>query len=214
MSKQISMKEAAAMVKSGMTVMMGGFLTVGGPNKFVDALLETDVKDLTLICNDSAYPDRGLGKLIVAKRVKKIIVSYIGANPATTELMNSGEMEVEFAPQGTLAERIRAAGAGLGGVLTPTGLGTVIAEGKEVLTIDGKEYLLEKPLHADVAALGVSKADEMGNLFWKGNTRNMNNVMATAADIVIAEVQEIVPAGAIPPECVHTPYIYVDYLVK
>lgn len=208
------MKEAVALVKDGMTVMMGGFLAVGGPNKFVDALMETDVKDLTIIANDTTYPDRGLGKLVVAGKVKKVIASHIGTNPVTGDLYNQGALEIEFCPQGTLAERIRAAGSGLGGVLTTTGLGTIIAEGKPIVQVDGVDYLLEKPLHADVAVLGVSRADEMGNLFWKGNTRNFNSLMATAADVVIAEVQELVPAGAIPPECVHTPYIFVDYLVQ
>ncbi len=214
MSKQISIIEAVSHVKSGMTVMVGGFLAVGGPNKIIDALMETDVKDLTIICNDTTYVDRGIGKMIVAKKVKKVIVSHIGTNPETGNQINSGELQVEFCPQGTLAERVRAGGAGLGGILTPVGLGTVIAEGKQVICVDGKDYLLEKPLRADVALLGVSRADEAGNLFWKGDSKNFNSLMATAADVVIAQVEEIVPTGSIAPECVHIPFVYVNYLVK
>lgn len=214
MSKQISIKEAVSQVKSGMTVMVGGFLAVGGPNKIIDALMETDVKDLTLICNDTTYVDRGLGKLIVAKKVKKVYVSHIGTNPETGNQINSGELEVEFCPQGTLAERVRAGGAGLGGILTPVGLGTVIAQGKQIINVDGKDYLLEKALRADVALIGASKADQMGNLFWKGDTKNFNSLMATAADVVIAEVQEMVPTGSIPPECVHVPFVFVNYMVN
>ncbi|MBP6454735.1 MAG: CoA transferase subunit A, partial [Bacteroidales bacterium] len=145
MDKLISLQDAASKVKSGMTIMVGGFLTNGGPNKIMDIIAESDVKDLTIICNDAAYPDKGLGKLIANRKVKKIITSYIGSNSAAIDQMNAGELEVEFSPQGTLAERIRAKGAGLGGVLTPTGLGTVVQEGKRVIEIDGREYILEKP---------------------------------------------------------------------
>ena len=147
MDKLISLQDAASKVKSGMTIMVGGFLTNGGPNKIMDIIAESDVKDLTIICNDAAYPDKGLGKLIANRKVKKIITSYIGSNSAAIDQMNAGELEVEFSPQGTLAERIRAKGAGLGGVLTPTGLGTVVQEGKRVIEIDGREYILEN--HTD-----------------------------------------------------------------
>ena len=214
MSKFIDLKEAAAKIKDGMTIMVGGFLANGSPEALIDALVESGVKDLTLICNDTAYPDKGVGKMLTNGQFRKLIVSYIGATPQASEMMNSGELEVEFVPQGTLAERIRAGGSGLGGFLTPTGVGTVVAEGKQVMTIDGKDYLLELPLHADVAIIGASKADESGNLVYGGTSRNFNPVMATAADLVIVEPKEVVPVGEIRPEDVHTPAILVDYIIK
>jgi acetate CoA/acetoacetate CoA-transferase alpha subunit len=214
MKKQVTLQEAVDQIKDGMTIMVGGFLAVGAPTQIVDALVEKGVKDLTLICNDTAFPDQSIGKLIVNRQVKKLYVSHIGTNPETSNQMNAGELEVEFCPQGTLAERIRAKGAGLGGVLTATGLGTIIAEGKEVITVDGKEYLLEKPLGADVAIIGASIADEAGNLIYKGTTQNFNPLMATAADIVIAEAEEVVATGTLAPETIHTSGVYVDYLYK
>lgn len=214
MKKFISIEEAVAMVKDGMTVMIGGFLANGSPNAIVDKLAKSGVKDLTLIVNDTAYPNRGCGQLIANKQVKKVIVSHIGTNPCTSEQMNSGELEIEFCPQGTLAERIRSGGAGLGGVLTPTGIGTLVAEGKEIIRVDGKDYLLEKPLHADMALIGASVGDKSGNLVYKGTTQNFNPLMATAADVVIAEVQRVVEMGEIAPEAVHTPGIFVDYMVE
>lgn len=213
MNKRISLDEAVAKMHDGMTLMIGGFLAVGTANKVVDKLVESGVKNLTIICNDTAFIDKGLGKLIANKQVSKVVASHIGTNPATIEQMNNGELDIEFSPQGTLAERIRSAGAGLGGVLTPTGLGTLVAEGKEVITVDGKAYLLEKPLRADVAILGASVGDECGNLVYRGTTQNFNPLMATAADIVIAEVEEIVASGELKPEEIRTPSIFVDYLV-
>ena len=214
MDKFITVDEAVAKIKSGMTLMIGGFLAAGTPNKIVEALSKTDVKDLTIIANDTAYPDKGIGLLITNKQVKKVIASHIGTNPNTIQQLNDKELIVEFSPQGTLAERIRCGGAGLGGVLTPTGLGTVVEEGKQKLTIDGKEYLLEKPLHADIALIGANIADETGNLIYKGTTQNFNPMMATAADLVIAEAQDVVKTGEIPMENVHTPGIYVNYIVR
>lgn len=214
MDKFITVDEAVAKIKSGMTLMIGGFLAAGTPNKIVEALSKTDVKDLTIIANDTAYPDKGIGLLITNKQVKKVIASHIGTNPNTIQQLNDKELVVEFSPQGTLAERIRCGGAGLGGVLTPTGIGTVVEEGKEKITVDGKEYLLEKPLHADIALLGANIADETGNLIYKGTTQNFNPMMATAADLVIAEAQEVVKTGEIPMENVHTPGIYVNYIVR
>lgn len=214
MDKFITVDEAVAKIKSGMTLMIGGFLAAGTPNKIVEALSKTDVKDLTIIANDTAYPDKGIGLLITNKQVKKVIASHIGTNPNTIQQLNDKELIVEFSPQGTLAERIRCGGAGLGGVLTPTGIGTVVEEGKEKITVDGKEYLLEKPLHADIALLGANITDETGNLIYKGTTQNFNPMMATAADLVIAEAQEVVKTGEIPMENVHTPGIYVNYIVR
>lgn len=214
MNKEITIEDAVSKVNDGMTIMVGGFLAVGAPHQIIDAIAEKGVKDLTLICNDSAYPDKSLGKLIVNKQVKKLIVSHIGTNPETINQLNAKEIEIEFVPQGTLAERIRAKGAGLGGVLTPTGLGTIIADGKEVVTIDGKEYLLERPLGADIALLGATVADESGNLIHRGTTRNFNPIMAMAADMVIAEASEVVKTGELDPENIHTSGIFVDYIYK
>ena len=214
MSKFISAAEAAAQVKDGATVMIGGFLAVGSPLKILDALAASPVKNLTLICNDTAYPDKGIGKLIANQQVKKIYVSHIGTNALTMDQMNQGTLQVEFCPQGTLAERVRAGGAGLGGVLTPTGLGTVVAEGKQVVNVDGKDFLLEKPLRADIALIGASLGDEEGNLIYRGTSQNFNPLMATAADVVIAEINEVKPVGSLYPENIKTPSILVDYIVK
>lgn len=212
MKKNISVDEAVSMVKDGMTVLVGGFLACGTPNRIIDALAKSNVKDLTLVCNDSAFEDRGVGQLIVNKQVKKLIASHIGTNPTTGNQMNAKELEVELVPQGTLAERIRCGGCGLGGVLTNTGLGTVIAEGKPVITVDGKEYLLEKPLRGDIALIGAGVGDKYGNLIYRGTAQNFNPLMAMAADVVIAEVSETVEELA--PETVKTPHILVDYIVR
>lgn len=211
--KKITAQEAASHLKDGMTVMIGGFMSNGTPEILIDALIEKGIKDLTIIANDSGTPETGIGKLIAAGLVKKLIASHIGLNPLTGQLMNEGRLEVLLVPQGTLIEQIRAAGAGLGGVLTPTGLGTTVAEGKEVITVDGKEYLLEKPIHADVALLRGSIVDEGGSIFYKGTTRNFNPYMATAADLVIVAAEELVPVGDIPAENIATPGIFVDYIV-
>jgi len=204
--------QAIEKIKSGMTVMIGGFMAAGSPHKILKALADSDICDLTIVCNDTAFPDKGIGLLIAAKKVKKVIVSHIGTNPMTIEQFNNKEIEVVFVPQGTLAEQVRCGGAGLGGFLTPTGLGTVVAEGKQVITLDGKEYLLEKALRGNVALLGTTIGDTAGNLHYKGTTQNFNPLMAMACDTVIAEVEELVSAGEIPMENVHTPGIVVDYL--
>ena len=214
MSKFISVKEAADKIQDGMTVMVGGFLGVGNPIALIDALVEKGVKDLTIICNDTAYPEVGVGKLITNHQVKNLIATHIGTNNNTIDQMNAGTLHVTLQPQGTLAEQIRAAGAGLGGVLTTTGLGTVVVNGKQKITIDGKEYLLEKPIRADVAIIGANISDEMGNLVYKGTSQNFSPMMATAADVVIVEPQEIVKTGTIAPENVKTPGIFVDYIIK
>lgn len=214
MNKFISVQEAVDMIKDGDTIMVGGFLAVGTPLRIIDALAQSGKKNLTLICNDTGYPDRGVGKLITNKQVSKLYVSHIGTNQNTIDQMNAGELKVEFCPQGTLAERIRCGGAGLGGVLTAAGLGTVIAEGKQVVNVDGKDYLLEKPLHADFALIGASKGDTEGNLVYRGTSQNFNPMMAMAADTVIAEINEMVEPGQIEPEAVITPSILVKYIVK
>lgn len=214
MKKSINLEQAVAMVKDGMTIMVGGFLSCGSANTILTELSKTNVRNLTMICNDTAYPDRGNGQLIVGGQVSRVIVSHIGTNPVAGDKMNSGELKVDFVPQGTLAECVRAAGAGLGGVLTTTGLGTIIAEGKQVINVDGTDYLLEKPIKADLALIGASVADEFGNLIHKGTTQNFNPLMAMAADIVIVEADEVVPVGSLAPEAVHTPGIFVDYIFK
>lgn len=214
MKKFVTVKEAAAMIKDGMTVMVGGFLGVGSPIKLLDQLVENGVKDLNIIANDTAYPEVGLGKLITNHQVKTLTATHIGTNNNTIDQMNSGELKVTLQPQGTLAEQIRAAGAGLGGILTQTGLGTVVENGKQKVTVDGKEYLLEKPVRADVAIIGANICDEEGNLVYKGTSQNFCPMMATAADIVIVEPQKIVPTGSIAPENVKTPGIFVDYIIK
>ena len=214
MSKFISIEEAVSKVKDGMTIMVGGFLANGTPNKIVDALAKSGVKNLTLICNDTAYPDKGVGQLIANKQVKKLFVSHIGTNPHTSEQMNSGELEIEFCPQGSLAERVRAGGCGLGGILTQTGLGTIVAEGKQIVNVDGKDYLLEKPLRADIALVGASLGDKAGNLVYRGTSQNFNPLMASAADLVIAEINELVEVGEIAAENVKTPSIMVDFIIE
>ncbi|MGG7162896.1 acetate CoA-transferase subunit alpha [Clostridium ihumii] len=214
MNKIVNIEEAISHIKDGMTVMIGGFLAAGTPEKLVDALVEKGVKDLTIIANDTGYPDKGIGKLVVNKQVKKVIASHIGTNPETGRLMNTKEMEVELNPQGTLAERIRCGGAGLGGFLTETGLGTIIEDGKQKLTVNGKEYLLELPLKADIALLFGSKVDEKGNIYYHEATRNFNPLIATAADTVIVEAETLVKAGELDPNIVVTPGLFVDYIVK
>lgn len=214
MTKVIERVEALKHVKDGMTVMVGGFLAVGTPELLVDALVATGRQALTVIANDTAFPDKGVGKLVVKQQLNTAIVSHIGTNPETGRQMNAGELMVELVPQGTLAERIRAGGAGLGGVLTPTGVGTTVAEGKEIVTVDDKEYLLEKPLRADVALLKAHMADRSGNLVFRRAGRNFNPLMAMAADVVIVEAEKIVEVGAIDPDDVMTPGIFVDWIIQ
>lgn len=208
------MHEAASVLRDGMTLMIGGFLGNGSPENLIDEIVRLGLKDLTLIVNDSGYPDKGCGKLVANKQVKKLIVSHVGTNPHTGEQFNNGELEIEFCPQGSLAERVRCGGSGLGGVLTPVGLGTIVEEGKQVLTVDDKKFLLETPLRADVALIYATYADEYGNLLYMGTMKNFNPLMAMAADVVIAEVENILPAGEMAVEAVHTPHIMVDKIVK
>ena len=209
----MSPQEALSAVKPGMSIMVGGFNYGGIPYTLVDALLEAGTDGLTLISNDTSYVDVGHGKLVAAGRVKKVIASHVGLNKKTGELYNAGKLELELVPQGTFVERIRAAGFGLGGFLTPTGVGTVVEEGKQVLEVNGKKYILELPLRADVALIRAHKADRMGNLTYFGTNRNFNPAMATAADLVIAEVDSIVDPGELGPNNIVTPGLLVDILV-
>ncbi|MGO1368660.1 CoA transferase subunit A [Senegalia sp. (in: firmicutes)] len=213
MNKQISIEEAIAKIEDGMSIMIGGFLGVGSPNQLIDALVEKNVKDLTIIANDTSFVDLGIGKLVANKQVKKVIATHIGTNKETGRQMNEKELDVELVPQGTLVERIRAAGFGLGGVLTPTGLHTIVEEGKQKIEVDGKEFLLEKPLKADVALLKGDLVDKKGNIVYDKTARNFNPTMATAAETVIVEAEKIVEIGDIDPENVITPSLFVNYIV-
>jgi acetate CoA/acetoacetate CoA-transferase alpha subunit len=211
--KVISFKEARQYFKDGMSIMFGGFMGIGTPEGLVNALLDHGARNLTLIGNDSSLPKTGVGPLIANKRVRKIIASHIGLNPETGRQMIAKEMEVDLVPQGTLVEQIRCGGAGLGGVLTPTGVGTIVEQGKMKLTFDGIEYLLERPLRADLAILKAKKSDRIGNLVYERAARNFNPVMALAADLVIVEVDEIVEVGEIDPDMVMTPGALVHKIV-
>jgi acetate CoA/acetoacetate CoA-transferase alpha subunit len=213
LNKLISIEEAVGMIKDGMTIMIGGFMGCKNPFRIIDAIVEKGVKDITIIANDSAVPGLGIGKLITSRQVKKLIASHIGTNKETGQQMTAGELEVQLIPQGTLVERIRAAGAGLGGILTPTGVGTVVAEGKTIIEVDGREYLLEKPLKADLTIIAGAKVDKKGNIRYRKAARNFSPIMATAADLVIVEADEIVEVGELDPEDIMTPGIFVDYIV-
>ncbi len=213
MKKAIKAEEAAALIPDGASLMIGGFMTVGSPLRLIQALVERGVKDLTIIGNDAGLPGKGMGALVRAGAVRKAIMTHIGLNPEIQEKMISGEIEVELVPQGTLVERIRAAGTGLGGVLTATGIGTPVEDGKQKIDVDGKTYLLEKPLHADFALLSCFQADYNGNLSYALTARNFNPAMALAGKTVIVEPDLIVPVGVIPPDAVHTPGVLVDHLL-
>lgn len=212
-NKLISAPEAVKLIQKGDTVMVGGFLKCGTPTKVIEAILKSDVDNLTLIANDTCFVDSDRGLLVTHKKLKKVIASHIGTNPETGRQMNEKTLEVELVPQGTLAERIHAGGAGLGGVLTPTGIGTLVEEGKKKVTIDGKDYLLEKPLYADVALIYGSKVDPYGNISFHGTTRNFNTIMAMAAKLVIVEAGEYIDTPMNPDEVVISG-IFVDHIIK
>jgi acetate CoA/acetoacetate CoA-transferase alpha subunit len=214
MKKLINIDDAVSKIKDGMVLMIGGFINGGVPARVLDALSQTKVKNLTVISNDTGFPGVGLGKLIAKKQISRMICSHIGTNSDTIEQFNNKEIIVDFVPQGTLAERIRSAGAGLGGFLTPTGIGTIVENGKQIINVNGKDYLLEIPLRADVAIIKAAKADNSGNLYYLGTAQNFNPVMAFAGDIVIAEVDEIVETGYFEPQEVHTPGIFIDFIIN
>lgn len=204
---------AAAMIPEAARLMIGGFMAVGTPERMIDAIVARGVGGLTVIANDTAMPGRGIGKLISAGLVRHVIASHIGLNPETQAKMISGEITCELVPQGTLIERIRAGGMGLGGVLTPTGLGTEVEEGKQVVTVDGNRFLVETPLKADFALIGAWQADYVGNLSYMLTAHNFNPIIALAGRTVIAEADSIVPVGVIPPDAVKTPGVLVDHLL-
>lgn len=212
-SKRISYADLRPKFRDGMSIMFGGFLGTGSPHGIIKDLLDSGVKDLTIIGNDTAYANSGIGVLVTNRRVKKVIATHIGTNAETGRQMIAGELDVELVPQGTLAERIRCGGSGLGGILTPTGVGTLVENGKTKLTFDGIEYLVERALRADLAILKAYRADEKGNLVYRRAARNFNPMMAMAADFVVAEVDQIVETGAIDPDQVITPGTLVDALI-
>ncbi|MGB9203206.1 MAG: 3-oxoacid CoA-transferase subunit A [Terriglobales bacterium] len=211
--KTISLENAVAMIPNGASLMIGGFMAVGTPERVMDEIVRQGKRDLTVIANDTASPGKGIGKLVRAKLLRKLIASHIGLNPETQQQMNAGEVEVELIPQGTLAERIRCGGYGLGGVLTPTGVGTTVEEGKQRIEVNGKPYLLEAALRADFALIHAFVADYLGNLGYALTARNFNPVMAMAADTVVACADNIVPIGVIAPDHIMTPAPIVDHLI-
>ncbi len=210
-------QEAVAEIKDGASIMVGGFMATGTPEILIDALVEKGVKNLTIICNDAGVPGRGVGKLLTNGQIKTLIASHVGLNPEVARRMNTDvpedKLECILVPQGTLAERIRAAGAGLGGFLTPTGVGTIVAEGKQVINVEGKDYLLEMPLKAEYALLRGSVTDKFGNTTYNEATRNFNPLMATAAEHVIVGTCEVVEIGEIDPNNVMTSGIFIDAIV-
>ncbi|AST80701.1 acetate CoA-transferase subunit alpha [Citrobacter farmeri] len=212
-TKLITLQNAADFFRDGMTIMVGGFMGVGTPPRLVEALLESGVRDLTLIANDTAFVDTGIGPLIVNGRVNKVIASHIGTNPETGRRMIAREMEVQLVPQGTLIEQIRCGGAGLGGFLTPTGVGTIVEDGKQTLTLDGKTWLLERPLRADLALIRAHRADPLGNLTYQLSARNFNPLIALAADITLVEPDELVETGDLLPDQIVTPGAVIDHIV-
>jgi acetate CoA/acetoacetate CoA-transferase alpha subunit len=209
----ISLPAAVAKIPDGASLLIGGFMGIGTPERVIDEIVRQAKKGLTVIANDTARPGIGIGKLVSAKLVKRAVVSHIGLNPETQQQMMAGAMEVELVPQGTLIERIRAGGHGLGGILTPTGIGTVVEEGKRKIEVDGKAYLLELALRADFALLQAFLSDYVGNLTYALTARNFNPVIAMAAETVIAEAEHIVPVGVISPDHVVTPAPLVDYVI-
>jgi len=211
--KTIALEQAAALVPDGASVMIGGFMGVGTPERLIDELVRRGTGGLTVIANDTAMPGVGIGKLIRAGLVRRAVVSHIGLNPETQQQMITGKTHVDLVPQGTLIERIRAGGCGLGGVLTVTGIGTVVEKGKRTITLDGTTYLVEPALRAEYALVSAFLADYLGNLQYALTARNFNPVIAMAADTVIVDAEHIVPTGVIPPDHVVTPAPLVDYLV-
>lgn len=215
MDKRISgASEAVKLIKDSARIMVGGFGLCGVPENLIKALRDSGVKNLTVMSNNAGVDGAALGLLLASRQIRKMISTYVGENKIFEEQLLKGEIEVELNPQGTFSERIRAGGAGIGGFFTPTGVGTLVAEGKETRIINGREYVLEMPLHADFALVKAWKGDWWGNLVYRKTARNFNPMMATAADVTIAEVEELVPPGEIPPDGVHTPGVYVTHIFR
>lgn len=213
MSKLIKIDDAIAKIKDNATIMFGGFMCNGSALNIIDAIVAKNVQGITIICNDSGFEDKGVGKLITNKQCKKIITSHIGLNKETGRQMTAGELDVELVPQGTLVEQIRAGGYGLGGILTQTGIGTLVEEGKQKVIVDGETWLLEKPIRADFAIIFGAVVDKNGNISYRGSTNNFNHVMASAADITIVEARQVVEIGELDPNDVKTPGVFVNYIV-
>lgn len=211
--KVVSVENAVAMIPDGAVLMIGGFMAVGTPERVIDELVRQGKKNLTVIANDTAIPGRGIGKLVDKGLVRRAVTSHIGLNPETQKQMLGGKMAVDLVPQGTLIERIRAAGSGLGGILTPTGVGTIVEEGKQKIDVNGKSYLVETALRADFALVSAFLADYLGNLSYALTARNFNPVIAMAGETTIVTAEHIVPVGLIAPDHVVTPAPLVDYLV-
>ncbi len=211
--KTIPVQEAVGMIPNGACLMIGGFMACGTPEPLMDELVRQGKRDLTVIANDTAAPGVGVGKLVRAKLLRKVIASHIGLNRETQEQMLAGQVEVELVPQGTLIERIRAGGAGLGGILTPTGVGTVVEKGKQKVSVDGREYLLETALHADFALVPALMSDYLGNLAYALTARNFNPLIAMAATTVLVTAEHMVPVGVIAPDHIVTPAPLVDYVI-
>lgn len=214
MDKVVSIDKAMEKLRDGLTVLIPGFVNVGVPETLIKGIIDKGYTDLNIISNNTSVKGRGIGLLVHQNRIRHITCSHIGSNTETVEKVVAGELGVTFVPQGTLCERVRAGGAGIGGVLTPTGLGTPIAEGKPVIEVDGRKYLLEKALRADVALIHAWKADKMGNLVYRRTARNFNVIFATAADFVIVEAEQIVETGTLDPDNIHTPGCLVDIIVQ
>lgn len=214
MNKVTTLEKALEGINDSMSIMVGGFMTVGTPESLIDGLLEKKVNDLTIICNDAGLPGKGVGKLISAGVVKQFWASHVGLNPEFGKCMSSGEIDAVLVPQGTLAEQIRAGGVGLGGFLTPTGVGTDVAKGKEKIVVQGKEYLMEMPLKADVAFIKAHRADKTGNLVFRKSAQNFNPLMAMACKYVIVEAAHIEEPGDIDPDHVMLPSIFVDAVIQ
>ncbi len=214
MDKVVSIDKAMEKLRDDMTILIPGFVNVGVPETIIKGIIDNGFKNLDVISNNTSVRGRGIGLLVHENRIRHITCSHIGSNTETVEKVVAGELSVTFVPQGTLCERVRAGGAGIGGVLTPTGLGTPVAEGKPVIEVDGDEYLLEKALRADVAIIHAWKADRMGNLVYRRTARNFNQIFATAADFVIVEAEQIVEVGELDPDVIHTPGCLVDMIVQ
>lgn len=212
--KLITRDDFANLLKDDMTIMVGGFLGCGTPETLIDIIVEKGVKNLTIICNDTSFVDKGVGRLVASKQATRVITSHIGTNTESGKQMVEGILKVDLVPQGTLAERIRCAGAGLGGVLTPTGVGTIVEEGKQKITVEGREYLLELPLRADLALIKGSTVDYAGNVVYNATTRNFNPLMAMAAPTVVVEADRLVKVGEIMPELVMTPSPLIKHIFK
>lgn len=214
MNKVGSLDDALVSIQNGCSIMFGGFGGVGNPPTLINGILQKGVKGLTLIGNDAGFPTIGIGKIVSQGRAKKLIVSHIGSNPIAGQLMMNGEMEVEFSPQGTLAERIRAGGVGLGGILTDIGLDSMVEKGKQKISVNGKDFLLETALTADVSIVFAKKADTFGNLIYETSARNTNPLVAMAGSYTIVEAEEIVEIGELDPEHIVTPGIYVNMIIQ